>query len=92
MFERCNEEARRVLFFARDEASRLGSLSIATEHVLLGLIRDGKGMVHHTFVRSKRMPSSCDHHCPIRAVASISTRIRGSTSWAKTVVLAGRAG
>src|SRR4051812_17313915 len=35
MFERSTERARRVLFFARYEASELGSLSIDTEHVLL---------------------------------------------------------
>ena len=39
MFERYTEGARRSLFFARFEASRLGSLSIEPEHLLLGLIR-----------------------------------------------------
>ena len=43
MFERYTERARRVLFFARYEASQLGSISIETEHLLLGLIREGKG-------------------------------------------------
>ena len=42
MFERYTERARRVLFFARYEASQLGSISIETEHLLLGLIREGK--------------------------------------------------
>ena len=40
MFERYTERARRVLFFARYEASQLGSISIETEHLLLGLNRD----------------------------------------------------
>jgi enamine deaminase RidA (YjgF/YER057c/UK114 family) len=40
MFERYNGSARRALFFARYEASQLGSLSIETEHLLLGLIRE----------------------------------------------------
>ena len=39
MFQRYTEDARRSLFFARFEASRLGSLSIEPEHLLLGLIR-----------------------------------------------------
>ena len=43
MFERYTERARRVLFFARYEATQLGSTSIETEHLLLGLIREGKG-------------------------------------------------
>ena len=41
MFERYTERARRVLFFARYEATQLGSTSIETEHLLLGLIREG---------------------------------------------------
>jgi quinol monooxygenase YgiN len=41
MFERYTERARRVLFFARYEASQLGSASIGSEHLLLGLLRDG---------------------------------------------------
>ena len=44
MFERYTERARRVIFFARYEASQLGSNSIETEHLLLGLIREGKGL------------------------------------------------
>ena len=52
MFERYTERARRVLFFARYEASRLGSLSIESEHLLLGLIREGKGLVSRIFARS----------------------------------------
>jgi ATP-dependent Clp protease ATP-binding subunit ClpC len=42
MFERYTESARRALFYARYEASRLGSLCIDTEHMLLGVIRDAK--------------------------------------------------
>src|ERR1051326_2827386 len=43
MFERYTERARRVLFFARYEASQVGSLSIEADHLLLGLVREGKG-------------------------------------------------
>jgi len=52
MFERYTERARRVLFFARYEASQLGSISIETEHLLLGLIREGKGLTSRLFSRS----------------------------------------
>src|SRR5688500_13284730 len=52
MFERYTERARRVLFFARYEASQLGSMSIETEHLLLGLIREGKGLTSRIFARS----------------------------------------
>src|SRR5437763_324362 len=52
MFERYTERARRVLFFARYEASQLGSIYIETEHLLLGLIREGKGLTSRIFARS----------------------------------------
>lgn len=44
MFERYTEPARRTLFFARYEASLLGSVTIESEHLLLGLMREGKGI------------------------------------------------
>jgi len=53
MFERYTERARRVLFFARYEATQLGSTSIETEHLLLGLIREGKGLTSRIFARSQ---------------------------------------
>jgi hypothetical protein len=42
MFERFTESARRVVFFARFEASEYGSLYIEIEHLLLGLFRDNR--------------------------------------------------
>ena len=44
MFERYTEDARRALFFARYEATQLGVRSIETEHLLLGLLREAKGL------------------------------------------------
>jgi uncharacterized protein (TIGR02246 family) len=40
MFERYTEKARRVIFFARYEATQYGSRQIETEHLLLGIIRE----------------------------------------------------
>jgi len=40
MFERFTEGARRVVFYARYEASQYGSRSIEPEHLLLGLMRE----------------------------------------------------
>jgi Clp amino terminal domain, pathogenicity island component len=42
MFERYTEKARRVIFFARYEASEFGSPVIDTAHLLLGLVREEK--------------------------------------------------
>ena len=44
MFDRYTERARRALFFARYEATALGSESIAAHHLLLGLMREGTGL------------------------------------------------
>jgi hypothetical protein len=45
MFERYTEKARRVIFFARYEASQYGSPRIETEHLLLGLLREGHATI-----------------------------------------------
>ena len=47
MFERFTERARRVIFFARYEASSFGNPSIEAEFLLLGLLREDK----HTVLR-----------------------------------------
>lgn len=52
MFERYTEKARRVIFFARYEASQFGQPFIETEHILLGLLREDKGLTNrflHTY-------------------------------------------
>jgi ATP-dependent Clp protease ATP-binding subunit ClpA len=46
MFERYTEKARRVIFFARYEASQFGSPFIDTEHLLLGLLREDKALAN----------------------------------------------
>ena len=48
MFERYTEKARRVIFFSRYEASQYGSPYIETEHLLLGLIREGDEILRWT--------------------------------------------
>ena len=45
MFERYTEKARRVIFFARYEASQYGSPYIDTEHALLGLLREDPALI-----------------------------------------------
>jgi ATP-dependent Clp protease ATP-binding subunit ClpC len=44
MFERFTERARKVIILAREEAIRLGHNFVGTEHLLLGLIREGDGL------------------------------------------------
>lgn len=45
MFERYTEKARRVIFFARYEASEFGSPYIGPEFLLLGMLREDKYVV-----------------------------------------------
>jgi ATP-dependent Clp protease ATP-binding subunit ClpC len=49
LFERYTEKARRVIFFARYEASQFGSQAIETEHILLGLLREDKQLTQRFF-------------------------------------------
>jgi len=67
MFERYTEKARRVIFFARYEASQFGSPYIETEHLLLGLLREDKALSYR-FLR------------PHASVESIRTQIEGHTT------------
>ncbi len=40
MWQRFTERARRVVFFAQEEAGRLGENYVSTEHLLLGMVRE----------------------------------------------------
>jgi ATP-dependent Clp protease ATP-binding subunit ClpA len=44
MFERFTERARKVMVLAQDEARRFHHTYIGTEHILLGLVREGEGV------------------------------------------------
>ena len=44
MFKRFTDRARRVIVLAQEEARMLGHNYIGTEHILLGLIREGEGV------------------------------------------------
>ena len=43
-FDRFTQRARKVLQFAQEEAQRLQHNYIGTEHLLLGLVREGEGL------------------------------------------------
>ena len=75
MFERYTEKARRVIFFARYEASQFGSPYIETEHLLLGLLREDKALTNR-FLRSHASVESIrkqvEAHTTIREKVSTS--------------------
>jgi len=58
MFERYTEQSRRVIFFARFEASRYGSRYIETEHMLLGLMRERQGELAAWFPEDKNIQTT----------------------------------
>src|ERR671927_28 len=51
MFERFTDRARRVVVLAQGEARQLGHNYIGTEHILLGLIREGEGVAAQVLVK-----------------------------------------
>ncbi|HMF90326.1 MAG TPA: hypothetical protein VKL40_06765 [Candidatus Angelobacter sp.] len=44
MFETWSEQTRRVIFFARYEASKLGASKVESTHLVLGLLREAKAI------------------------------------------------
>jgi ATP-dependent Clp protease ATP-binding subunit ClpA len=44
MYERFTDRARKMMALANQEAWRLGHQQIATEHILLGLVKEGSGI------------------------------------------------
>src|SRR6266487_2979150 len=72
MFERYTEKARRVIFFARYEASQYGSPYIESEHLLLGILREDKALTKR-FLRSVSVES-------IRKQIDSQTTVRAKTS------------
>src|SRR5438128_2545149 len=51
MFERFTDRARRVVVLAQDEALQLSHNYIGTEHILLGLIREGEGVSAQVLIK-----------------------------------------
>ena len=75
MFERYTEKARRVIFFARYEASEFGAPCIETEYLLLGLLREDDALTNR-FLPSIKSTDSVREH--IRAVTPSRPKISTS--------------
>jgi len=63
MFERFTERARKVIILAKEEARRFNHDYIGTEHILLGLIREGEGVA---FQRAAETRPFAGEHPPRR--------------------------
>jgi ATP-dependent Clp protease ATP-binding subunit ClpC len=84
VFERYTDEARRVIFFARAEAGRLGADSLEAKHLFLGLLVESpplisrliapevtlllRGTVERTSEAREPIPDSMDLKCAENAV------------------------
>ena len=52
MFDRFTDRARKVMSFARQEAERFNHDYIGTEHILLGLVKEGSGVAANVSLAS----------------------------------------
>ncbi len=91
MFERYTEKARRVIFFARYEASQFGSPYIETEHLLLGLLREDKVLTNR-FLRShpalESIRQQIQEHTVMREKVSTSVDLPVSNECKRVLVYA----
>ena len=50
LFGRFTERAQKVLALSQEEAIRLNHSNVGTEHILLGLVREGEGIAAKAFL------------------------------------------
>jgi len=83
MFERYTEQARLVIFLARNEALQFGSPYIEAQHLLLGLLREEKTRANQ-FLRSgagaESIRKQIEEHTGPREKVPTFARGNGSTS------------
>ncbi len=79
MFERYTEKARRVIFFARYEASQFGAPAIEPEHLLLGLMREDKTLTARFLARAQtsleNIRKEIEGRAPLREKISTSVEL-----------------
>jgi ATP-dependent Clp protease ATP-binding subunit ClpC len=79
MFERYTEKARRVIFFARYEASQFGAPAIEPEHLLLGLMREDKTLTARFLARAhtslENIRKEIEGRAPLREKISTSVEL-----------------
>lgn len=92
MFERYTEKARRVIFFARYEASQYGSPYIETEHLLLGLLREDSAIAQRLLGEAnaeKGIRSEIERHITSRERFPTSVEVPLASESKKVLNLAG---
>jgi len=79
MFEKFTEKAKRILFLARYEASQQGEKQIGSEHLLLGLLKEGEETTRELFTRANvsmdMLQAELERRGPVREKLSTSVEI-----------------
>lgn len=89
MFERYTEKARRVIFFARYEASNYGCQAIESEHLMLGLLREDSGFGKRLLgTRSSADQIRADVEKRVKRGSKVSTSVDMPLSQESRLVLA----
>jgi ATP-dependent Clp protease ATP-binding subunit ClpC len=92
MFERYTEPARRVIFFARYEASQFGSEAIDTHHLLLGLFREDRDLMKRcvgSIGEVEKIRRQLEEQFPVRSSVSTSVDLPLSTDAQHALAYAG---
>jgi ATP-dependent Clp protease ATP-binding subunit ClpC len=93
MFERYTEKARRVIFFARYEASQFGCPYIETEHLLLGLLREDKALANrflHSHASVESIRKQIEGHIVTREKVSTSVDLPLNNESKRVLAYAGQ--
>src|SRR5262249_7990365 len=91
MFERFTERARRVIFFARYEASQYGSNTIEIEHLLLGALKEDIDLIKRFSTRSgtaENVRSEIEKQLTLREKVSTSVDLPLSDACKRVLTLA----
>ena len=92
MFEKFTEKAKRILFLARYEASQHGGAAIETEHILLGLLKEGEETIRELFTRANvsmdLLQAELERRGPVREKLSTSVEIPFSEETKKVLQFA----
>jgi NTF2 fold immunity protein of polymorphic toxin system component/ClpA/ClpB-like protein len=91
MFERFTERARRVIFFARYEASQYGSNTIEIEHLLLGALKEDRDLIKRfsgSSTSAENIRTEIEKHLTLREKVSASVELPLSEACKRVLTLA----
>ena len=74
MYERFTDRARKVMQLANQEAQRFNHEYIGTEHILLGLVKEGSGVAANV-LKNDSPTESCSINCFCAFIVPLSTGV-----------------